>query len=83
MNIYKVVAKVDQIVTREIHLTVEANSEEEAEEKSTLALKVYPEPIDKTLNIKNIVTVKQHHWIPKSVEVKSIKSATQRDQQGK
>lgn len=67
MKTYNVVAKVDQIVTKEVHLTIAAGSEEEAEAKARDALQTYPEPVEDR-NVKRIVTAKQHYWIPKSVE---------------
>jgi hypothetical protein len=69
---YQVRAKVDQIVTKEIHLDVLAGSEEEAEDKARAALGEYPEAVTSP-NIKRMVTVKQHYWIPKSIEFGSTK----------
>lgn len=65
---YLIRVKVNQIVTKEVQLLVDAGSEEEAEEKAREAIQVYPEPI-KTEGIRRIVTNKVHYWIPRDVEV--------------
>jgi hypothetical protein len=70
---YKVTAKVDQIVTREVHLVVTAGTEEEAEAKAREALQLYPQAIDPVLGVTNLLTVKQNFWIPKSVDIVKIK----------
>lgn len=64
---YRVIAQIDQIVTKEVQLLVDARSEEEAQEKARDALQTYPEPVD-TPGIKRIATNKSHYWIPKSIE---------------
>ncbi len=69
---YRVTAKVDQIVTREIQLEVKAGSEEEAEAKARDALNVYPEP-NTDSDVVSILPVKQHFWIPKSVDFTKTK----------
>lgn len=68
---YEVRAKVDQIVTREIHLTVTATSSEQAEDYARLALQEYPKAVNDLPAVKRIVTAKQTFWIPKSVELTS------------
>ena len=72
MSLYDVTVKVDQIVTKEVNLTVEANSEEEAESFSRQALDTYPKPVA-CPNVKTIVTTKSTYWIPKSLDFMSIK----------
>lgn len=64
---YEVLAKVDQIVTKEVQLIVVAGSEEEAMEKAREALQTYPEPVEQQ-GVKRMVTNKSHYWIPKSIE---------------
>lgn len=66
---FKVTAKVDQIVTKQIDLVVAADSEEQAEAKAREALAVYPQAVEENVvGIKSILTTKQHFWIPKSIE---------------
>lgn len=67
MPSYIMIAKVDQIVTKEIQLTVNAGSEEEAENKAREALQLYPQPIF-VEGVKRIITNKSTYWIPKSIE---------------
>jgi hypothetical protein len=72
MGAYVLVAKVDQIVTKEVQLLVIAGSEEEATEKAREALSVYPEPVEVS-GVNRIITNSSHYWIPKSVEFTEIK----------
>lgn len=67
MPSYDVMAKVDQIVTKEVRMYIDAGSEEEAQDKATSALNSYPEPITVS-GIRRMVTQKSTYWIPKSVE---------------
>lgn len=74
---YRVTATVDQIVTKEVQLLIEARTEEEAQEKARDALQTYPEAVT-TPGVKRIVTNKSHYWIPKSIEflrIKKVKSS--------
>jgi hypothetical protein len=64
---YEVRAKVDQIVTKEIRLSVVASSEEEATEKAREALQVYPAPHE-VVGIRRIQTEKATYWIPRDIE---------------
>jgi len=77
---YNVVAKVDQIVTKEVHLVISAGSEEEAEAISRQALNVYPSKLEfeDHNKVKNILTVKSTSWIPKSIDFKSVKEVNQK-----
>lgn len=74
---YKITAQIDQIVTKEVQLLIEARSEEEAQEKVRDALSTYPEPVS-TPGVLRIVTNKSHYWIPKSIDflrIKKVKSS--------
>ena len=64
---YSVLAKVDQIVTKEVYLLVEARSEEEAQEKARDALQTYPEKVN-TPGVLRILVNKSHYWIPKGID---------------
>lgn len=64
---YTVIAKIDQIVTKEIKLVVAAGSEEEAQAKATTALGEYPDKVTEP-SVLRMVTMKSNYWIPKSVE---------------
>jgi hypothetical protein len=67
MAVHTVVAKVDQIVTKRVQLTVDANSTEDAREKAREALQAYPEAV-KVAGVLRMFTTKSTYWIPKSVE---------------
>lgn len=69
---YSVLANVDQIVTKEVYLLVEARSEEEAQEKARDALQTYPEKVN-TSGVLRILTNKSHYWIPKSIDFTEVK----------
>ena len=69
---YTLKVKIDQIVTKEVRLLVVAASEDEAIEKSREALMIYPEPIE-TKGIRRIQTVNSRYWIPRDIDVVSIK----------
>lgn len=60
-------AKVNQIVTKEVRLLVEASSEEDAMAKAREALNEFPEPVT-VEGIKRMVTESSHYWIPRDVE---------------
>lgn len=69
---FKITAQIDQIVTKEVQLLVEARSEEEAQDKARDALESYPKAVI-TPGVKGIVTNKSRYWIPKSIEFLRIK----------
>lgn len=73
---FKITAQIDQIVTKEVQLLIEARSEEEAQEKVRDALSTYPEPAS-TAGVLRIVTNKSHYWIPKSIDFLRIKKVKQ------
>jgi len=72
MASYVMIAKVDQIVTREVQLLVVAGSEEEAEDKARQALQMFPKPVT-VEGVQKMVVNKANYWIPKSVDFTSIK----------
>jgi hypothetical protein len=73
---FDVLAKVDQIVTKEVRLSVEASSEEEAQERATSALQTFPAAVE-VPGILRIVANKATHWIPRSVDFVYIKKVNQ------
>jgi hypothetical protein len=73
MPAYSIIVKIDQIVTKDVQLLIEADTPEAAEAKARGALEVYPAPIPYDPMIHRIVTKKSHYWIPKSIEVVAIK----------
>ena len=73
---FKITAQIDQIVTKEVQLLIEARSEEEAQEKARDALQSYPEVVN-TPGVMRIVTNKSHYWIPKSIDFLRIKKVKQ------
>lgn len=74
---YSVLANVDQIVTKEVYLLVEARSEEEAQEKVRDALQTYPEKVN-TPGVLRILVNKAHYWIPKSIDFTQIRKVKDR-----
>ena len=71
MTTYVVLAKVDQIVTKEVRLEITAGSEEEASKKALDALQEYPKAIQEA-GVNRVVTIKSNYWIPRSIDVTSI-----------
>ena len=71
MASYTVVVKTDQIVTKDIKLTVEARSQEEAERKTRDALQTYPDKVEEP-GVRRILTLKSHYWIPRDINIVSI-----------
>ncbi len=69
---YTVLANVDQIVTKEVQLLIEARSEEEAQEKARDALQNFPQAVD-TPGVLRMVANKAHYWIPKSIDFTRVK----------
>lgn len=67
MPSYKLTAKVDQIVTKTVQLTVTASCEEDAQAKAREALNEYPKPVA-VAGVYRIVTVGSNYWIPKSID---------------
>lgn len=80
MTTYVVLAKVDQIVTKEVWLEVTAGSEEEASKKAVDALQEYPKAIQET-GVNRVVTIKSNYWIPRSIDI--IKITEEKDSDGK
>lgn len=72
MPSYIMIAKVDQIVTKEVQLLVNAGSEEEAEDMARRALQTYPKPVEEP-GVARMVTNKAHYWIPRDIEITKIK----------
>ena len=64
---YNVIAKIDQIVTKEIRLLIQASSEEDAQAKATTALGEYPDKVTDQ-DILRVMTQKANYWIPRSIE---------------
>jgi hypothetical protein len=71
MASYIMIAKVDQIVTREVQLLVVAGSEKEAEDKARQALQMFPKPVT-VEGVDRMVVNKANYWIPKSIDFTSI-----------
>ena len=71
MTTYVVLAKIDQIVTKEVRLEVVAGSEEEASKKAVDALQEYPKAIQEA-GVNRVVTLKSNYWIPRSIDVTKI-----------
>lgn len=71
MASYIMIAKIDQIVTREVQLLVVAGSEEDAESKARQALQEFPKPVT-VEGVRRVVVSKTNYWIPKSIDFTSI-----------
>lgn len=73
---YRVTAKIDQIVTREVELLIEAPSETDAQEKAREALQDYPGEVS-VEGVSRILVKNQTYWIPKSIDFpKTVKART-------
>ena len=75
MPTYIVEAKIDQIVTKEIKLLVEADSPDKAQSKAIDALTTYPQAVT-VEGVNKIITTKSSYWIPKSIEITKTKKET-------
>lgn len=75
MDKFVIKVKVDQVVTREVLVEVEAKTKERAEEISTEFLQTYPEPTYFP-EVSRAVTTKSHYWIPRSTEILESKKAS-------
>lgn len=64
---YHILAKVNQIVSKEVRFLVTAASEEEAMQKAREVLQTYPEA-SKVKGVRRVVTDKAHYWIPRDIE---------------
>lgn len=73
MPAFSILAKVDQIVTKEVQLLIEAKTQELAEEKAKEVLATYPGPLDYDPFIHRVVTKKANYWVPRSIEFVAIK----------
>lgn len=69
---YRINAKVDQVVTKEVVIELEANSEDEAVDKARQALQTYPESHD-VEGVTLMCTVKSEYYIPRDVTFPSVK----------
>lgn len=65
-------AKVDQIVTKDVSLQVEAVDEEEAVLKAREALQTFPDAI-RVEGVQRVLASKSNYWIPRDIQIKSIK----------
>lgn len=72
MPTFEVTAKVDQIVTKEVGIIVEAREEEDAESKAREALQTYPDEVRDVEGIRRMVTRRSNHWIPRDIEITTI-----------
>jgi hypothetical protein len=70
MPAYKVSAKVDQVVTRTVHMVMKADSPEDAEAKARTILAEYPNEVPYDPEVYRVVTTDTDYYIPKSIDVK-------------
>lgn len=73
MPAFTIDVKVDQIVTKEIQLVIEAPDQAEAERKARAVLQDYPAETAYDPMIHRIITRKSRYWIPKSIDFISVK----------
>lgn len=73
MTAYSILAKVDQIVTKEVLLLIEAETPEDAQAIAKEVLEVYPAPVPENPMVHRIVTKKIQHWIPRSIDFVATK----------
>lgn len=69
---YTLLAKVEQIVTKEIQMSVTASSQEDAKSKAEEALKSYPNPIN-CVGVDRILTKSSNYWVPSKIETTFLK----------
>jgi hypothetical protein len=72
MPAFSIHARVDQIVTKDVILLIEAGNEEEAKDKAKTVLETYPAPGPYDPMVHRVVTKKSHYWIPKSIDFVEI-----------
>lgn len=68
---YNVLAKVNQIVTKDVQLLIKANDPEDAEDKARTALMDYPGPVADR-DVRRISTIKTNHWVPRDIDIVTI-----------
>lgn len=68
---YKLQIKVNQIVTKDIEVSVLARNEEQAVQKAREVLEVYPKPHE-VRGVPMVRTTKAEYWIPRDIEVVNI-----------
>lgn len=73
MPAYSIHVKIDQIVTKDVALLIEATDEEAAKLAAREALEFYPAASPYNPMIHRITTVKAQYWIPKSIDFVEIK----------
>jgi hypothetical protein len=69
MPAYKVSAKVDQVVTRTVHMVMKADSPEDAEKRARSILAEYPKDVPYDPEVYRVVTTGIDYYIPKSIDV--------------
>jgi hypothetical protein len=79
MPAYSIRAKIDQIVTKEVQLLIEAEDVDAAKVMAREALQEYPAPVPYNPMIHRIVTTKSSYWIPKSIEFIESREETDAD----
>lgn len=72
MPAYNILVKIDQIVTKDVKLLIEADTPEAAKVLARDILDVYPAPIPYSPHVHRVVTAKAHYWIPKSIEFVTV-----------
>lgn len=73
MAAFSIIAKVDQIVTKEVQLLIEADNVEDAKAKAKEVLEIYPAPIPFDPMVHRVVTKQCHYWIPRSIDFVATK----------
>ena len=77
MPAFSLRAKLDRIVTQEVKLLIEADSQEEAEKVAREVLEIYPAPLPGMMPmVHRVVTEKQTYWIPKSIDFVAVREET-------
>lgn len=68
MTLYTVIAKVDQITTRDVQVLVEADSEEEAQGKVREVMQIHPQ--ESTVEgVRKVLVTRQNYWMPRDIDI--------------
>jgi hypothetical protein len=68
MTLFTVIAKVDQITTRDVQVLVEADSEEEAQGKVREVMQIHPQSSE-VVGVRKVLVTRQNYWMPRDIEI--------------
>lgn len=68
MTLFTVIAKVDQITTRDVQVLVEAETEEEAQGKVREVMQIHPQE-STVAGVKKVLVTRQNYWMPRDIDI--------------